>query len=122
MSAEQIVVDLRPYTGLEKRRGKLRKATRPQKWVWLQLADETPQRVGLVSDTPGKPFCATIPIAEFSDAELEAINQAISHFHGVDASEPVGPPEDVDSDDEELDLKDDAVFVEGLDDEPELAV
>ena len=124
MSQTQIKVELRPYQGKEVRRGKLRDATRPQKWVWLTVGDDDAERVGIVSDKPGSRFCATIPLSDFDDAELDAINAAIKESHGEEPPVAVGIPANTDSDsddsnsDDDDDFIDDNVFVERVDDDP----
>lgn len=98
-TSNQIRVELRPYECLESRRGKLRKTTRPQMWVWIDEGDGEFQRVGLVYDKPGSRFCATIQLSDLTAEELAAIDDAIAARHGKQPPRAAGMPKPIDEDD-----------------------
>jgi len=124
--APTIEVELRQFTCIEKRRGKMRESTRPQHWVFIRDAEgaedeKTWQRVGLVYDRPGAPFNATIPLSEFTPDELDQIKAAIRKHHGQDPSALAGPPANTESDepgDTDVVIDDEDFVVDLREDDP----
>ncbi len=100
-----VKVELKPHMGVAMVRGREVARALPQQRVFVEG-----DFVGYVSDTPGRPFCATVPEKDLLPEEIEAINQAIAKHHGG-----IKPPEMVSVPTEDDDA--DSVVVAAADDE-----